>query len=217
MVNEGDPILIFQDAYDEADANLLLKSLNNDDGDVAQIGRNVIKSKVTGEICDIKIFRVCELDELSDSLRKVVVSHENEIKKLKKIADKASNETIFDSVTKLPQEGKLKKVEGVLIEIYMRYHDKLSVGDKLSSNANKVVLMDVYSDSDAPYTDFRPNEPIDQICSQSALDGRMITSIIKGGALNKCMVELSRAVCDIMGVRWKDIHEMREEDIKRNK
>ena len=45
-VTEGDPILIFQNAYDEEDANLLLKQLNNEDGDVSEIGRNIIKSKV---------------------------------------------------------------------------------------------------------------------------------------------------------------------------
>ena len=102
-----------------------------------------------------------------------------------------------------------------MIEIYMKYHDKMSVGDKsVLSAANKVVLMDVYSDAEAPYTDFRPNEAIDQIGSASAVDGRMITSIFKVGALNKCMVELSRKVCEIMGVPWKTMHEIYDEDMK---
>ena len=114
----------------------------------------------------------------------------------------------------MPQVGKLKNVDGVLIEIYMKYHDKLSVGDKLSSNANKHVLMSVYSDSDAPYTDFRPDEAIDLCASCSALDGRMITSIMKIGALNKVMVELHRSVCDIMGIKWDTIHEIKDKDNK---
>ena len=211
---EGEPLLIFQNAFDEEDANLLLKNLNNEDGDVSEIGRNTVKSKVTGTIADIKIYRTCEIDELSESLKKIVVSHENKIKALKKISDKASNEVYTDSVEKLPQVGKLKNVDGVLIEIYMKYHDKLSVGDKLSSNANKHVLMDVYKDSEAPYTDFRPDEAIDLCASCSALDGRMITSIIKIGALNKVMIELHRSVCDIMDIKWDTIHEIKDKNTK---
>lgn len=213
-VKEGEPVLIFQNAYDEEDANLLLKNLNNEDGDVTEIGRNTVRSKVTGIVSDIKIYRTCEIEELSESLRKIVTAKEREIKAIKKIADTASNETHFDSCEKLPQVGKLKNVDGVLIEIYMKYHDKLSVGDKLSSNANKSVLMNVYSDEDAPYTDFRPDEKIDMVNSCSALDGRMITSIIKLGATNKAMIELSRKVCDIMGVKWKTLHEIKESDKK---
>lgn len=213
-IEEGEPMLIFQNAFDEEDANLLLKNLNNEDGDVTEIGRNVIKSKVTGTIADIKIYRTCEIDELSDSLKKIVISHEKKIKDMKKISDKASNDVYTDSIEKLPQVGKLKHVDGVLIEIYMKYHDKLSVGDKLSSNANKCVLMSVYPDDEAPYTDFRPDEAIDLCNSCSALDGRMITSIIKIGALNKVMIELHRSVCDIMGVKWDNIHEIKEKELK---
>jgi hypothetical protein len=211
MVQEGEPVMIFQNVFDEEDANILLKNLNNEDGDVTEIGRNTIKSKVTGIISDIKIYRTCEIEELSDSLKKIVTANEREIKSIKKVADKASNDTHFDSTEKLPQVGKLKNVDGVLIEIYMKYHDKLSVGDKLSSNANKAVLMSVFPDEQAPYTDFRPDEAIDMCNSCSALDGRMITSIIKIGALNKLMIELQRSVCDIMGVKWKNLHEIKDD------
>ena len=78
-VTEGDPILIFQNAYDEEDANLLLKQLNNEDGDVSEIGRNTIKSKVTGIISDIKVYRTVEKDELSESLKKIVSKQESEV------------------------------------------------------------------------------------------------------------------------------------------
>ena len=60
-ITEGEPILVFQNAYDEEDANLLLKTLNNDDDAVSEIGRNTIKSKVTGIISDIKIYRTVKM------------------------------------------------------------------------------------------------------------------------------------------------------------
>lgn len=213
-VTEGEPVLIFQNAYDEDDANLLLKQLNNEDGDVSEIGRCTVKAKTTGVIADIKIYRTVDKEELSDSLKKIVSKQESEINKLKKIADNAENDVQFFPTEKLPAVGKLKNVDGVLIEIYIRYHDEMSVGDKLVvTNANKEVLMDTFKDSEAPYTDFRPEEKIDLISSASAMDGRIITSIMKLGALDKCMIELSRAVDDIMGVKWKNLHEIYDKEM----
>lgn len=213
-ITEGEPVLIFQNAYDEDDANLLLKQLNNEDGDVSEIGRNVVKSKVTGVIADIKIYRTVDKDQLSESLRKVVNKQESEINKLKKIAENAENDVQFPSTDTLPAVGKLKNVDGVLIEIYMKYHDEMSVGDKLVvTNANKEVLMDTFTDDEAPYTDFRPNEKIDLISSASSMDGRMITSLFKLGGIDKCMIELSRAVDEIMGVKWKTMHEIYDKEM----
>ena len=217
-VDEGEPVLIFQNSYDEEDANLLLKNLNSEDGDISEIGRRVVKSKVTGIISDIKIYRTCDIEEMSDSLKKIVTSHENKIKSIEKISKQASNEVHFDSTGKLPQSGKLKNSEGVYIEIYMQYHDRLGVGDKLAClNANKVVLRDVYSNEDAPYGEFRPDEKIDVITSASSIDGRMVTSIIKLGALDKVMIELWRSVQEIYGISPKTIHQIGNEIIEKDK
>ena len=100
----------------------------------------------------------------------------------------------------------------------MEYHDKLSVGDKISNlNANKNIIMSQYSNEDAPYTDFRPNEPIDAVNSCSAIDGRMICSPFLVGGLNKLMIELWRKCCDILGIKWPTMHEIYEEDMNSNK
>lgn len=218
QVTEGEPVLIFQNAFDDRDANILLKNLNDEDGDVSEIGRNVIKSKVTGVISDIKIYRTCDIDEnMSDSMKKIITGYEREVNRLKKIANSCMNadDVQLSEADKLPAVGKLKHTDGVRIEIYMRYHDKLGVGDKIVNlNANKNVLMSKYPDADAPYTDFRPDEPIDAINSCSAIDGRMICSPFMVGGLNKLMIELWRKVCDINGVKWPTMHEIYEEDMK---
>ena len=218
-VTEGEPILIFQNAYDDKDANILLKNLNDEDGDVSEIGRQVVKSKVTGRISDIKIYRTCDIDDnMSDSMKKIVTSYERDVNKLKKIANSCGNadQVQLTEAGKLPPTGKLKHLDGVLIEIYMEYHDKLSVGDKISNlNANKNIIMSQYKNEDAPYTDFRPNEAIDAVSACSAIDGRMICSPFLVGGLNKLMIELSRKCCDIYGIKWKTIHEIYEEDMKK--
>jgi hypothetical protein len=218
-VTEGEPILIFQNAFDDKDANILLKNLNDEDGDVSEIGRNVVKSKVTGRISDIKIYRTCDIDEnMSDSMKKIITNYERGVNRLKKVADGCSNagSVQLSEAGKLPPTGKLKNVDGVRIEIYMEYHDKLGVGDKITNlNANKNTAMYLYSDEDAPYTDFRPTEHIDAVNSCSAIDGRMICSPFLVGGLNKLMIELWRKCCDIMNIKWPTLHEIYDEDMKK--
>ena len=94
----------------------------------------------------------------------------------------------------------------------MQYEDLLAAGDKCSAlNANKMVLMNIYPDDEAPYSETRKNEHID-VCSRArSMDGRMITSIMKTGALNKLLIELQRKCCEIYGEDWKDLHQIAEE------
>lgn len=209
-VREGEPVLIFQNAFEDADANMLLKNLNIEDGDITTIGRNIIKSKVTGDIADIKLYRTCDIKDMSESLQKLFKGKEHEIQKLKSLAIGSETEVYFDSTKKLDAIGKMKNAEdSVLIEIYMRYYDRLAPGDKVvQETANKNIIMNVYSDEDAPYTDFRRNEPIDAIGSSSAIDGRIITSPFKSGGLNKVLIELQRKCCEIYGEKWLNIHEI---------
>lgn len=207
-IREGDPVFIFQNAFDDADATALLKNLNIDDGDITTIGRNIVKAKVTGVISDIKVYRTCELSEMSDSMRRLFESVERRSRAIANAASDTVSDVKYNMPRKLPATGKLKNLDkGVLIEIYMRYHDKLSAGDKSTSNANKQVYYGVYKDSEAPYTDFRPTEKIDNISSASSTDGRIITSIFKIGALNKLLIELQRKCCEMYGKPWMTLHE----------
>ena len=210
-VREGEPLLIFQNAFDEEDANEILKNLAIEDGDISKVGRSIVKSKYTGEVVDIKLYRLCEISEMSASLQKIFKEHDARINKYKKISSGSVSDVHFDPTDKVEALGKMKNSMGVLIEFYVKYHDKLSVGDKLANlNANKIVLMDVYSDKDAPYTDFRPDEKIDVVSSASSIDGRLITSPFKNGALNKLLLELQRKCCKIYDKPIMNLHEMHD-------
>ena len=211
-IREGEPLIIFQNAFDDEDANMLLKNLSIEDNDITTIGRSIVRSKVTGVISDIKIYRTCEIKDMSESLQKIVTTRENEVKRLKSIADGSVSDgaVSFDSVGKAQVSGKMKAAENsVRIEIFQKYFDEMAPGDKCSVlNANKVVFMAVYPDKDAPYTDFRPNEEIDMASSCSSLDGRIITSIIKVGAMNKALIELQRKCSEIYGKKPMTMHEI---------
>ena len=91
-IQEGEPLMIFQNAFDEEDANMLIKVLSSEDGDsenvVSELGRITLKSKVTGTIKDIKIYRTVDIEELSPSLKKIVTDYEKKANSFNKVLEK---------------------------------------------------------------------------------------------------------------------------------
>lgn len=208
-VQEGDPILIFQNSFDEEDANMLVKTLSDESGDdlIAELGRISISSSVTGVVKDIKITRTVEIEELSPSLKKIVNDNEKEIKKFNNVLKKYDSDKVktADATYKLEPTGKLKNAaNSVKIEFRLAYEDKFGVGDKVVCySALKGVSKGKIPAGKEPYSQYRKNENIHYIQSTNGDMKRMVGSILKVGGLNKIMVELARQSCDIMGIKWK--------------
>ena len=206
-VQEGDTLLIISDSYDDESTNILLKNLIDDEEEISELGRKNIKSPVTGKVAGIKIYRTVEIEEMSESLQKVVKKYEQPIKKMKKILD---NNNILSSdlpaTYTLPTTGKLKNaVDSVKIEIYLEMHDILSVGDKIvMDRANKGIIKDIIPSEEAPYTDFRPNEEVSVFANVSSFNKRMVISPLIIGSLNKLMIELDRSIKDILEIPYDD-------------
>ena len=204
-IEEGDNLLIIQNAFEEDDMNILLKRLAAEsDDEVTDLGRINIKSKVTGIVQDIIMYRTVELDELSESLRKAFVKYEKRIEEKKKNMKKYGIDTSsLPANYKLPPTGKLKNAEdGVLIEFYLKYEDRMSVGDKLIYySALKGVVRDVFPEGMEPTSEFRPDEKIHSMLSVGSVNGRMVTSILINGAINKYLIELSRKCKEIAGIK----------------
>lgn len=202
-VNVGDPLLVWQDPFDDSDLNLALKVMA--DKDLSTLGRKVIESQTTGTVVDIKIFKTCENSEMSDSVRNLVESYEKPIKKLKKELDGFGvNTKTLPATYALPTTGKLKKAEdAIYVEIYVEHPDIPGVGDKITYfAANKAVLRNIIPVGDEPYTDFRPDEEVSAMLSVSSINKRMVTSILMNGALNKLMIELDRSCKDLLGIPY---------------
>lgn len=206
-LQEGDPLIIFQSAFDEEDSNALLKTLSADNSEIKELGRITLRSKVTGVLQDIKMYRTVDKSELSPSLRKIFNDYESKISTTKKKMAKYNIDTKeYDADYKLEPTGKLKGVEdGVLIEFYLKYHDKMSVGDKLVYySALKGVIKGIFPKGQEPYTEFRPNEKIRSFLTASSVSRRMTGSIIKIGILQKILVELDRKIKDLYNIPWND-------------
>lgn len=200
-VEVGDTLMIIQNAFDDEDANLLLKNLTDEES-VSSVGRIPIKSKITGVVQDIKIYRSCELEDMSDSLRNIVKKYEADIKRIKRASKDTTNSTDLEPDYKLPPTGKLKNAPNhVLIEFYLRYDDEMSIGDKIVYySALKGVDKDIFPEGKEPRSTFRPNEQIDTLLSVESINGRMVGSIITSGCINKILIELARKSREIMGL-----------------
>lgn len=205
-VKEGDTLFTLQMASDDEYVDQILRNLSDDESDmISELGRTNIKAEVTGTIQSIIIKRTCEKSELSDTLLKLWNKYEGNINKQKSIMKKYGIDTSdVESTDKLDNQGKLKKVDGLYIEINIKYNDKMSVGDKLIYySAVKGVVKDIFPKGDEPYSDFRKNEKMDSLVSLGGINARMVTSVIKVGSLNKLLVELTRSCKDILDIPYK--------------
>lgn len=203
-LEEGDTLLVIQNAYDEEDANNLLKNLVDDPEEVTNLGRIPIKSKVTGFVQDIKIYRTVELDELSDSLRALCKKYEKDIKSKKNIMNKHKIDQLeeLDADYKLPATGKLKDAgDGVKIIFYLKYNDRMSIGDKLINwSANKGVVKYIMPAGKEAYVLDRPEEKIHCLVSIDSCNGRMVTSIQNIGVQNRLLIEAANKAKQMAGL-----------------
>ena len=146
-VEIGDSLLDFDVSFDDSDLNKLLSHLSDENKDMlAQSSMNSVKSKYAGKIIDIKIYSTVELEELSESLQKIVKNYYNKIEKKKNFVSKYDkdntsivkcglllNETTGKVEPNIYGVVKGEKVEdSVLIEYYIEHEDVLGVGDKVA-------------------------------------------------------------------------------------
>lgn len=211
-VSIGDPLISFDTSFEDSDLNKLLSHLSDDNKKVLDDNStNIIKSKYAGTIIDIKIYSTVALEELSESLRKIVKSYYNRVDSKKKFVSK------YDSSKSLVKCGLLlnensgqvtpnaygiikgqKVQDAVLIEFYIEHGDIMGVGDKLAYfTALKGIVSEVIPEGYEPYSEFRPNEEVSSIIGPSAILKRQVPSILLTVLGNKVIVELKRKLEEI--------------------
>lgn len=206
-VMEGDVLFDYQQDFDDDVVNTLLKNLTMDTDQISELGRTPVKSKYTGIVSDIVIYRTCADDAMSSSLRDFVSKYENKIKNIKDIYSKYGiDDSVLPKIGKVPEIGRTKNLDNaVLILYYIKYNDNVSIGDKIVFySANKGTIKYIIPKEDEPYTAFRPNEKIDSFMSLSSISGRMTCSIPIFAATSKLMVELDRSIKEIAGIPYDE-------------
>jgi len=217
-IKQGEPLIIFSDNFEDEDSNELLASISKDSDILSDIGRKQVHAKVSGKVQDIKIYRTCDSTKLSPSLKKHISKYESKINKLKKIMsdNKIDKEYELESTEKLPMEGKLKNVDGVLIEFYIKTNDNFSYGDKLVFlNGLKGVCSMIISKEDDGYSDYRPEENVNAYLTATGVFGRMVSSVMTNGLINKGLIELTRQCQEDLGIEWRKIQDIISEERKK--
>lgn len=205
QVMQGEVLLRSQMSFDDDVANSLLRNLSMDANEISELGQNPLVSHYSGILQDIKIYRTVETSELSPSLQKLVKQYESPINKRKQIYKQYGlNPNVLPPTSKMENVGKTKNLyDGIIIEFYIRYIDNMGIGDKIVFySANKGVIKYMIPDGKEPYTDFRPEEPIDAFASTGSGDARMVFSPILYGSIAKLMVELDRTCKDMAGIPY---------------
>ena len=210
-LHEGEVIMSYRAALEDQDATdiinkMVSKNAGNESKELMdEIGKIKVKSKVTGKLQDIRIYSTIPTSEMSKSLAAFVNKYNAPIDKMKsKLSKLGIDASQYGTSGVLPAVGKLKHAEGkVLVEFYIKYYDKMSVGDKLVYfSALKGVVKEIFPEGKEPYSEYRPEEKVHSFLPVGSVNARMVISVLTLGAINKVLIELDRHVKDIMGVKW---------------
>lgn len=212
-VNAGDTLIVYDDFDLDEDVKSLIASLREEEREsIIETNATTKKTRYTGDVVDIDIVSTVELDELSESLRKIVSDYWDTLNKKEAILDKYSNSgdlkcyksgNVLTNVAgpiKPDLQGKVKgnKVDqGVIITFYISFKDYLARGDKLASQfALKSITSHVIDEGLEPYSEFRPDENVDLIVAPLSISARKTPSIFLAMFGNKLLIEAKRHLKD---------------------
>ena len=205
-IKAGEPLIVFSDAMTEEMQRAFRAYREEKQQAVIESSKTTISSKYTGEVMDIRVYTTSELEDLDPSLRAVVEEYWDRIKKKNDVLDKYSNEGDLQyykagqiineiaEVTKLGDNGKVRgtdmKPGDVLILFYVKYKVPASKGDKVVCSVCKGIISHVFEEGMEPYSEYRPDEPIDTIVAPLAVAARKVPAIFLTIFGNKLLIEL---------------------------
>jgi len=140
-IKTGDPLLVFENSFDDDSIADVLDKVGEEFGQsIEEMSNKTVKSKYTGTVVDVRIYRNHDTEDFSQSIQKIIKQYESKAEKKEKVIDKLvdpAEQAIYNS--NIPQLGKIDAdkvrghdLDGILIEFYVEYEDKMGIGDKLN-------------------------------------------------------------------------------------
>ena len=209
-VNINDYLIVFQEVGDTAKEALdnLEKSLSGKNA-IEAIGKNIVKTKYSGTIVDIKIYYNCDLEspETHPSLRKFVNNYIDTHKRRYNLLKDMRDDEMFElpSLERINSDKILgNEMDGILVSFFIKHLEKNTIGSKVSFfSACKGVISEVIPDEESPLSEYRRDEPIEAFLSTFSLIGRNVPDLLLIGYLNKVMIELKKQSLEILGLKNK--------------
>jgi hypothetical protein len=221
MVKTGDTLIAFEQSFEDESANKLLDKIGKDLGEaIGEIGKNVVQSKWTGEVVDVKVYWNVPLDTLGKSAREIVDRYVNSVKR-RDAKIRKGHTTEWPSaiepvpLVELPANAKIsgKSFDGILIEFYVETELDLGIGDKIAfDTALKTIVADVIPQEEAPYSEHKPEEYIEAITSPLGVAGRLVTDVFNKMYTNKVLIGLKEAFGKELGIVAKTPMSERKND-----
>jgi hypothetical protein len=202
-IKAGDELLNFTTSFEDPSTTEFLASLASSLGtDVSEaVGNEKITSKYTGTVANIKIYYNMPLEDMNETLQKLIKKYKAKILKRKDIIKGMNTANVRIAPTEQQKGEKVgvEEYEGVLIEFFVEYYDEMGEGDKLVySTALKGVISQVLADEEAPMPEYRETDPIEAIITPTGIISRMTMDIYSMLYSNKVLVELGKQIKEIM-------------------
>ena len=216
-VSIGDPLVVFDSSRGDPEIQQYLDNLRKgmaDSGimeELIEANNTTVKAPMTGTISDIKIITTVPVEQLSPSLQKIVTAYHRRIESTSKFLDKYKNPgdnryykcgQLLSETTDVV-EAKFGKVkgesvgEGVMIEFYIKHHDIIKKGDKMSNYiAAKGVNSHVIPEGLEPWSEYRPEEEVSAFITPISITARKIPSIYPAMFGNKVLIEAKRQMVE---------------------
>lgn len=204
-IEAGSSVIRYDDYREDPDIAEYIQSLREElQEDIIENNQTTEKTHYTGTVIDIQIVTAVQLDEMSDSVRKVVSNYWKKIKKKNSTLEKYSNSDDLkyyksgNLITRSPEPidvdytGKIKghqMDDGVLITFFIAYDDVMSRGDKLASEfALKSIASHVIDSGLEARSEWQPEKPIDLIIPPLSVTARKTPSIFLAMFGNKLLI-----------------------------
>lgn len=202
-IKASDSLIVFENSFDQAEVNEVLKKLGSDDGEaILEIGKNSMSAKTSGRIVDIRVYYNRPFEELSESLQKIVSSSITGSEARSKILDRSKSDDIIEvsSTEQLKYDTIYGQTfDGVLIQFFISHLDECGQGDKLAAQvALKGVISTVLEEDEQPRDE--SDEPIDLVLTPLSFTNRMTSDFHKNLYTNKILVELKKKVGKILNM-----------------
>jgi RNA polymerase Rpb2, domain 6 len=202
-VKTGDPLVIFENSFEDKSLNQLLDKLGSDlNQTINELSKNKLSSKYTGKVVDVVMYYNRDIEEFSPSVQKILKKYISEGKKKEKAVKEITSDATSVNIRPMRKQKGFKikgtEVDGLLIEIYVEYDDELGVGDKVTYyTALKTIISDVIKKGEEPFSENDPDEEIEAIMSPLSIVSRMTVDIYSALYLNKALVHLKKQIGDI--------------------
>ena len=144
------------------------------------------KSKYNGVIDNIEIFYNCEIEEMSESLRALVIESDKKLLEVTGFTGKVNGSY---SISGAPLQ-----VGSVEVRIFVSIDDDMSIADKMIyGNQLKCTVGEVFSKIRTAKT----NEPVDATFSTISFEKRITPSLLKMGVLSTGMKKIESNAIDL--------------------